>query len=272
MLTFPNAKINLGLHIIEKRTDGFHNIETVFYPIRLKDALEFVENKTDEKTILQLSGIEVDSEINNNLILKAYRLLAVDFPLPPLSVYLRKNIPLGAGLGGGSADAAFMLMMINQNFKLNLSENELCAYAARLGSDCTFFIENKPAFASGRGEILEEVNISLKGYHLVLVKPNVHVSTADAYLGCKPQIPAFSLKEIIRQPIEMWHKNMKNDFEETVFRTHPIIGEIKTELYRCGALYAAMSGSGASVFGIFQNKTALKKQFENCFVWEEELS
>ncbi len=270
MLSFPNAKINLGLNIVEKRPDGYHNIETVFYPIGLSDALEFITSE-ENKTIFQQSGLQIDTPLELNLIFKAYQLLKKDFPLPEISIYLQKNIPFGAGLGGGSADAAFMLKMLNDQFKLGLNNAQLENYAAQLGSDCPVFIQNKPVFALGRGEVFEPINLSLKGYSIALIKPPIFVSTQEAYNGCRPQQPEFSLKEIIQKPVEEWKEWMKNDFETTVFPQFPIIGEVKERLYQSGAVYASMSGSGSSVFGIFREKTDLKGGFENCFVWEETL-
>jgi 4-diphosphocytidyl-2-C-methyl-D-erythritol kinase len=270
MISFPNAKINLGLNIIEKRPDGYHTIETVFYPIALSDALEFIVSE-ENKTSFQQSGIEVDTPFESNLIFKAYQLLKTDFSLPELSVYLQKNIPFGAGLGGGSSDAAFMLKMLNENFQLGLNIIQLESYAAQLGSDCPVFIRNKPVFATGRGEIFEAINLSLKGHYIALIKPSVFVSTKDAYNGCKPQKPIISLKEIIQKPIEEWKNLLFNDFETTVFPQFPIIKEVKEKLYQSGAIYASMSGSGSSVFGIFREKTHLKNAFQNCFVWEGRL-
>lgn len=268
MLTFPNAKINLGLNIVEKRSDGFHNIETVFYPINLCDALEFVEKEKGADADFSLSGIRVDGNLSNNLVMKAYDLLRVDFGLPPLSIYLQKNIPLGAGLGGGSADAAFMLKSLNQYFALNLSIEQLEAYALRLGSDCPFFINNKPMFARGRGEELTPVALSLQGYHLVLVKPEIHVSTADAYSACNPHFPEKSLQSIASYPVSTWKDCMCNDFEKNIFEKHPQIKSIKEKLYQQGAIYASMSGSGASVYGIFEQEIDIQNQYSHCFVWK----
>lgn len=247
-----------------KRPDGYHDIETVFYPIGLKDALEAVEGV---QTDMQISGIQVDGDVNSNLVMKAYRLLEKEFLLPPLSIYLQKNIPFGAGLGGGSADAAFMLGLLNKMFDLGLSAERLEGYAAQLGSDCPFFVQNKPVFASGRGEVLEPINISLKGKYLVLVKPDVYVSTKEAYAECKPAIPTVGLKEIAQLPLERWKELMVNDFELSVFELHPIIAQIKSSLYASGAIYASMSGSGSSVFGIYNEEQELKPCFPDCFVW-----
>jgi 4-diphosphocytidyl-2-C-methyl-D-erythritol kinase len=270
MLSFPNAKINLGLNIVGKRPDGYHDIETIFYPIGIKDALEFVESPRVEPD-MHISGIKVDGDINSNLVMKAYNLLKKDFSLPSLSIYLQKNIPFGAGLGGGSADAAFMLVMLNDSFNLQLSDLHLERYAAQLGSDCPFFIRNKPVFASGRGEVLEEINISLKGKYLVLVKPDIYVSTKDAYAGCKIGLPPVGLKSIATMPVEQWKDVMLNDFEHSVFQQFPAIEHIKDKLYQSGAIYASMSGSGSSVFGIFDEPRDLKSDFSGCFVWDGNL-
>ncbi len=267
MITFPNAKINIGLNIVERRTDGYHNIETVFYPIALCDILEVIKSEKTDYT-LHSSGIPVDSDINSNLITKAYHLFKKDFDIPPVDVYFEKIIPFGAGLGGGSADAAFMLKMLNEIFELKLNIQQLENYASKLGADCPVFIQNKPVFASGTGNIFKNINISLKEYYISLIKPNIHVSTIDAYAGVKPQKPVHSLLETIQQkPIHEWKNFIENDFEKTVFVKHPAIEKIKNELYKQGAAYASMSGSGSSVYGIFEKETNMKEIFPDCFVW-----
>lgn len=267
MLTFPNAKINLGLNIVDKRLDGFHNIETVFYPINIKDALEFVVSDSS-KTEMTMSNIKVDGDINSNLVMKAYMLLKKDFELPNLSIHLQKNIPFGAGLGGGSSDAAFMLVMLNDFFQLGLTERILEDYAVQLGSDCPFFIKNRPVFASGRGELFDEVTVNLKGKYLVLVKPDIHVSTKDAYANCIPQKPSKCVKDIVSRPLEEWKELLNNDFEKSVFGQHSAIAEIKDKLYQNGAVYASMSGSGASVFGIFNEEPLLENKFLGFYFWK----
>lgn len=271
MISFPNIKINLGLNIVEKRTDGFHNIETIFYPVNLHDALEFVEKKDNNATTLSISGIKVDGNLQDNLVVKAYNLLHNDFSIPSIDIYLRKEIPLGAGLGGGSADAVFMLKMLNDSFDLKLSLIQLEEYAARLGSDCPFFVQNKPVYASGRGEMMQAIDVSLKDYYIVLVKPAIHVPTVVAYSSCIPQQPAMNLQDIVKKPIVEWKGVMENDFENAIFPNYPIIKEIKDKLYEEGAIYASMSGSGSSVYGIFSSKKSLKNQFSGCFVWEGKL-
>lgn len=267
MLTFPNAKINLGLNIVSKRPDGYHNIETVFYPVSLCDALELLPSATDETT-LSVSGFAVAGRFEDNLVYKAYKLLSDEYQLPAYDIRLHKAIPFGAGLGGGSADAAFVLKSINEIAGLHLSDDDLARYAIRLGADCPFFIYNAPLLAKGLGNEFEPVSFSLKGYTLVLVKPEESVSTAEAYANVKPAVPGLSLAEIVGKPIEEWKSFMYNDFEASVFKKHPVIGEIKRALYQCGAVYASMSGSGAAVYGIFPNNTVSLPDFEKCFVWQ----
>lgn len=252
MITFPNAKINLGLNITERRPDGYHNLETVFYPIPIEDALEI--NATDKQPgtcCLYPAGIEIAGEAEDNLVVKAYRLLDKRFSLPAIDIHLLKHIPSGAGLGGGSADAAFMLRMLNEAFSLGLSLDTLEEYAARLGADCAFFIRNTPTYAEGIGNIFSPITLSLKGYQLWLVKPDIFVSTREAFARIKPRLPEVSLKDIVHHPIESWRDTMVNDFEESVFPQFPAISEIKQEMYRQGAIYSSMSGSGSSVYGIF---------------------
>ena len=253
MLTFPNAKINLGLNITEKRPDGYHNLETIFYPIPVEDALEInILNEGNTKFRLHQAGLEIAGEAENNLVVKAYRLLDVEFNLPPVDIHLFKRIPLGAGLGGGSADGAFMLKLLNEKFGLGLTDEALEDYAARLGADCAFFIKNRPTYAEGIGNIFSPVTLSLEGYQIWLVKPDVFVSTKDAFAKIKPHRPAPSLKQVIELPIEEWKGHMVNDFEESVFPQFPAIGAIKEEMYRQGAIYASMSGSVSSVYGLFK--------------------
>ena len=267
MITYPNAKINLGLNIVEKRPDGYHNLETVFYPINLQDALEVTKLEGEGEYNLKVSGVPIEGDPDNNLVVKAYRLLKKDFPdMAPINIHMYKHIPTGAGLGGGSADAAFMLKLLNQKFKLNLSTEKLEEYAAILGADCAFFIQNKPVFATGIGNIFEEINLSLKGYYIVLVKPDIFVSTKDAFANIHLKQPTHSLKEIVRMPVETWRATMKNDFEESVFQKFPEIAAIKDKLYDLGAIYASMSGSGSSVFGIFREQVEhVDEVFSGCF-------
>ena len=253
MLVFPNAKINLGLNITEKRPDGYHNLETIFYPVPVEDALEInILNEGNEKFRLHQAGMEIAGEAENNLVVKAYKLLDVRFNLPPIDIHLFKHIPSGAGLGGGSADAAFMLKLLNEKFNLGLATEELEDYAARLGADCAFFVRNQPTYAEGIGNIFSPITSSLKGYQIWLVKPDIFVSTKDAFARIRPHRPDRSLKDIVQLPVEEWKGIMVNDFEESVFPQFPAIGEIKEEMYRQGAIYASMSGSGSSVYGIFK--------------------
>ena len=254
MISFANAKINLGLSITEKRQDGYHNIETIFYPVNLYDVIEF---KEAEEFSFEAYGIDIPSD-GTNLCTKAYNLLKNDFPqLKPFSIKLLKNIPVGAGLGGGSSDAAFVLKGLNELNGLGLNCEQLQAYASKLGADCAFFIENKTLFAEGIGTDFTEVSIDLSDYFIVIIKPEIHISTAEAYRNITPQIPKVDLKRAIQLPIQEWKYYISNDFELGIFEKYPIIQQIKHKLYEKGALYASMSGSGSSVFGIFEEKINL---------------
>ena len=249
MLTFPNAKINLGLNITAKRKDGYHDIASCFYPIPLKDALEIIPA---EIFSFEITGLRIPGSTNDNLILKAYELLKADYQLPPIEIMLHKNIPMGAGLGGGSADGAFMLSLLNDYFNLKISIKNLASYALLLGSDCPFFIENKPKLVSGRGEIFEDITLDLSGYYLALMYPDIHISTAEAYQGVKPQQAEISIKELLQHyPIGEWKGKLINDFERGIFEKYPQLYTIKNKLYDAGALYASMTGSGSTIFGIF---------------------
>jgi 4-diphosphocytidyl-2-C-methyl-D-erythritol kinase len=254
MVVFPNCKINIGLNILAKRPDGYHDLQTVFYPLGIKDALEIIES--DELTnpiTYSSSGLEITGKTENNLCIKAYQLLKNDFPsLPFIKMHLHKTIPMGAGLGGGSADAAFTLQLINKKFSLQLSQQQLLLYALELGSDCPFFIYNKPCFAKGRGEILEPVVLDLSNYSFLIINPGIHINTQLAFstLSIKENIPP--LRSLITKPIADWKNEIVNDFEKTIFPLYPAIVALKNQLYAAGAIYASMSGSGSSVFGIFQ--------------------
>jgi 4-diphosphocytidyl-2-C-methyl-D-erythritol kinase len=258
MLVFPDCKINLGLRILNKRADGYHNIETIFYPLPFNDALEIILSHKTDPLIFSHSGLPVNGDSTDNLCVKAYWLLKKDFPeLPCIQMHLHKCIPMGAGLGGGSADAAFTLQLLNKLFSLNLSVSQLIAYATHLGSDCAFFIINTPCMATGRGELLEPVTANLSGYILALVNPGIHVSTGEAFSAVplhQASSKQLSLIDIINQPVNTWQKFLVNDFEESVFKTYPLIKDIKEHLYKIGAVYAAMSGSGSSVFALFSKK------------------
>lgn len=265
MLFFPNCKINLGLHILQKRADGFHNLETLFYPIRLQDALEIIQNPlaSADEIKFTTSGLPIDADETNNICVKAYHLLKKDFSqLPSIQMHLHKSIPSGAGLGGGSSDGAFALMLLNKKFNLDISEERLIGYAFQLGSDCPFFIKNKPCFATGRGEKLEEMELNLSEYAIVLIHPGIHINTGWAFSKILPNNESISLKEIIRLPIPEWKHILKNDFEEIVFAEHLEIKELKEMLYRQGAVYASMSGSGSSVYGLFEKDDVRIKKFE----------
>jgi 4-diphosphocytidyl-2-C-methyl-D-erythritol kinase len=248
MLTFPNAKINLGLNILRKRNDGYHDIESCLYPIALSDILEIVPS---EKFSFQCTGLPISGDEHANLVIKAYRMLQADFELPPVAMYLHKIIPMGAGLGGGSADGAFALTMLNALFQLSLPTEKLEDYAARLGSDCPFFIQNEPALATGTGTTLAPVPVDLSAYEIKLKFPPVHVSTAEAYAGVTPRTPSLSIREILKRPVTEWQGLLQNDFEASILKKYPAIAQAKQELIGEGALYAAMSGSGAAVFGVF---------------------
>lgn len=268
MLLFPNAKINLGLNIVNKRPDGYHDIETIFYPLPVRDALEIIVAKGPES--FTPSGIRIEGAADKNLVVRALQLLRQEYDLPALDIYLFKGIPFGAGLGGGSADAAFMLRGLNDLFALNLSDERLEALAGRLGADCPFFVRNRPVFAEGIGDRFTPVTLSLKGYHLCLVKPDIMVPTPEAYARVTPRTPAVSLKEIIKMPASQWRGRMVNDFEESVFSRYPLIGEIKEFFYQHGALYVSMSGSGSSVFALFTELPDLRlaERFPHSFTWQ----
>ncbi|WP_283687737.1 4-(cytidine 5'-diphospho)-2-C-methyl-D-erythritol kinase [Dysgonomonas sp. Marseille-Q5470] len=266
MITFPNAKINLGLNIVSKRPDGYHNLETVFYPLAIKDALEIIVKDGQGKDTFFESGIKVDASPETNLVMRALSLMRKHYDFPFVEVHLLKKIPFGAGLGGGSADASFMLKLLNQTFQLNASDEELIRLAVQLGADCPFFIYNHPVFATGIGEVFEKIELSLKNYYFVLIKPEIHVPTKDAFALISPKQPKQSLKEIVKLPVAEWRGLMENDFEESVFAKYPAIGDIKNSLYRQGALYASMSGSGSSVYAIFTEQVEnLESVYKDCF-------
>ncbi len=248
MVTFANAKINIGLQVLRRREDGYHDLETVFYPLHIHDVLEAVEAT---ETRFFASGLPIPGEGDQNLCLQAYRLLCNAYDLPPIHIYLHKVIPIGAGLGGGSADAAFLLKLLNTLFKLGLDETTLIAYARQLGADCAFFIRNRPVLATGIGDVFQDVSIDLSAYHLVLVKPDVHVSTGEAYRTVTPDPTGRQLASAITQPVEAWRDTLFNDFEPGIFAAHPEIEAVKTYLYEKGAVYASMSGSGSAVYGLF---------------------
>jgi len=270
MIAFPNAKINIGLNITEKRPDGFHNIESIFYPINLTDILEI---NPSENLIYKNTGLIIENgDLHLNLCFKAFQLLQKDFAIPPVQIHLHKIIPSGAGLGGGSSDASFMLKLLNQVFELNLNICQLEYYAEQIGSDCPFFITNKPAYVTEKGNNIKPLSLNLRGYFIVLVHPGIHVNTGQAYSKIKPAKPENSLKELISQPVENWKNLIKNDFEPVIFKEFDEIRKIKEKLYDSGAIYASMSGSGSSVYGIFNKKTDLQKEFPDYFVWGDFLT
>lgn len=264
---YPHAKINIGLYVVERRQDGYHNLQTVFYPLALSDRLTITPNGTDTCTF-RTSGLTIDGDADDNLIMKTYRLMQQQYAVGGVDIVFEKNIPMGAGLGGGSADAAFTAKELDRLFGLGLSDDVLRRLVGTLGADCPFFIDGKPAYAEGIGDILTPVALSLKGYQIVLVKPDVHVSTAEAYRGIRPAPAGCYLPEAICRPVEQWKQLVCNDFEAGVFAAHPRIAAIKQQLYDSGAVYAAMSGSGSAVFGLFRDVPDLS-DFGNCFVHTE---
>ena len=279
MLTFPCAKINLGLNITSKREDGYHNLESIFYPVPLTDALEVKlmhdDFPSDEPCDLKITGNAVDCDEKNNLVVKAYTLLAQDFKLPRVHTHLVKRIPMQAGLGGGSADGAFMIRLLDERFRLNMGIAEMERYASRLGSDCAFFITAEPSFGTGRGEVLEPVNIAeqnLQGYYIAIVKPAIAVSTREAFKQIICQQPEHCCRDIVRQPVETWETVLTNDFEEPAFKQHPELADIKQRLYDLGAVYAQMSGSGSAFFGLFRtDPQQLKNAFPACYTFTTKL-
>ncbi len=256
MILFPNAKINLGLNVVEKRVDGFHNIESIFLPIEINDALEVILNSASFNDFeFTSSGILINEIPTNNLCYKAYHLLKSQFNIPPVKMHLHKAIPIGAGLGGGSADAAFTLKLLNDLFSLNLSENQLLNFAVKLGSDCSFFIKNKPCYASSRGEILREIEFIFSDYEVLIVNPAIHISTAWAFSKIIPSKPKNNILQIIKSPINTWRNEILNDFEEIVFNEYNEISNIKDTLYTNNAIYASLTGTGSTVFGLFEKGT-----------------
>jgi 4-diphosphocytidyl-2-C-methyl-D-erythritol kinase len=268
MIRFPNAKINLGLRITGTRPDGYHDLQTVFYPIPFKEALECIPDNSIQTNQFNQTGLTVPGQLKDNLCLKAYELIkAVRPELPYLNIHLHKSIPMGAGLGGGSADAAFMLRMLNDYFKLDLREAALQEMALRLGSDCPFFLLNKPAYAEGRGEKLKPVELDLSTYRILIVNPGIHVSTGWAFSQITPSLSQQSPQEIIKLPVSEWRGFLVNDFEGPVCNAYPLIADIKNIMYSSGALYASMTGSGSTVFGIFSASQQAKFSFPGgCFV------
>lgn len=271
MLVFPNAKINLGLRIIEKRADGFHNLQSCFYPVGWTDALEIIPSEAGLETTFSSSGLLIPGEVHTNLCVRAYNGLKADFALPPVHIHLHKIVPIGAGLGGGSADAAFTLTLLNERFDLGLSITQLEEYARALGSDCAFFIQNRPVYCVEKGDIFEEISVDLSGYHIVLVYPNLAISTAEAYAGVRPRQPEVPLRNQLQAPIETWRDIVHNDFEDSLFANYPVLAGLKQQLYDLGAVYASMSGSGSTVYGIFNAPVVIPNQFQAYSVWQGKL-
>ncbi len=275
MICFPNAKINIGLNIISRRKDGYHDLETLFYPIGLRDALEIVPVKgleatgkgNDKRYRLFQTGNPLTGATEENMVVKALNVIAEKRSIPPVDIHLLKKIPSGAGLGGGSSNAAFMLRLLNDTFHLDFNKEELAHMATSLGADCAFFIHNKPSLATGMGERLEPINLNLSRYFLLLVKPSIEVSTKEAYTMIKPKKPELPLKEIIKIPLQEWRRFIKNDFEPSIFKKYPEIFNIKEQLYEMGAIFALMSGSGSSVYGIFEEEPKWQQQFQDHFTW-----
>jgi 4-diphosphocytidyl-2-C-methyl-D-erythritol kinase len=268
MILFPISKINLGLRITAKRSDGYHNIETIFYPVNLTDALEFVVSEKAVEDQLTTTGLETGSDDTDNLVLKTIRRVRTEYNFPYLKINLHKVIPVGAGLGGGSSDAASLLKAVVSHFNLNISVEKLKLISLDLGSDCPFFIDGVPSAATGRGEILNRVAPVLTGYYLVLLNPGVGINTREAYQNCKPSLPAEKLEQLILNPVTKWKELIINDFEDFAFKKHPLIREIKEGLYKSGALFSLMSGSGSSVYGIFRNKPILPDELRRYVIFE----
>jgi len=277
MLLFPLAKINLGLNVVERRPDGYHNLETVFYPVNIKDTLEVTPQATcapdgpssaAQDCQLTISGITIEGDTQRNLVVRAYQLLKQDFPqLPPVHAHLHKVIPTQAGMGGGSSDCAYMIRLLNEQFRLGLSVAQMQQYAARLGADCAFFILSQPAYAEGIGERLEPVSLDLSRYYIGVVRPDIPVPTKEAFSLIRPHRPQKNCRDIVMQPVETWRAELVNDFEQSVFALHPEIGALKSRLYDLGAVYAAMSGSGSAVFGLFHAPVELPPHFPGMFTY-----
>jgi len=270
MIGFPNCKINLGLNILNKRPDGFHDLSTLFYPLKWSDCLEIIP-ATNGHTTFSSTGLPIPPDGNPNICERAYSLLQKAYKLAPVNIHLHKVVPMGAGLGGGSSDGAFTLKMLNELFQIGLSVNNLKEFAAQLGSDCPFFIENTPSMAAGRGELLIPVSFSLKGSQIVVVNPGIHVGTREAFAGITPVVPSVQIPDAIALPREKWKDVLINDFEKGIFNNHPEIAQIKDKLYEMGAYYAAMSGSGSSVFGLFDQdaRPDPEKVFPQFTCWVE---
>ena len=270
MITFPVAKINLGLNVVEKRADGYHNLQTVFYPVPIMDALEIVPMSdgfpSDVDCDLKVTNITIEGDEQRNLVVRAYQLLKADYPeLPRVHAHLWKGIPTQAGMGGGSSDCGYMIRLLNETFDMGLSSEQMQQYAARLGADCAFFIESRACYAEGIGERLEPIDLDLSGWHIGVVRPDIPVPTKEAFSRIHPHYPALNCRDVVKQP---WRDRLTNDFEESVFVLHPEIGAVKEQLYKMGATYAAMSGSGSALFGLFKDEPdALRQTFPDMFTF-----
>lgn len=271
MITFPIAKINLGLNVVNRRADGYHDLETVFYPVQIKDALEIypMDDKfpSDVDCDLKVTNISIDGDEQRNLVVRAYHILAEKYPLPRIHAHLYKGIPTQAGMGGGSSDCAYMIRLLNEAFNLGMDTEEMISHAVRLGADCPFFILSRPAYAEGIGERLQPIDLDLSGWHIAVVRPDIPVPTREAFSLVKPQRPQINCRDIVAQPVEKWRELLVNDFEHSVFTLHPEIGQIKQQLYDMGATYAAMSGSGSSVFGLFRSPVDFDTRFKDMFTY-----
>jgi len=270
MLGFPNCKINIGLQITDRRPDGYHNLLSCFYPVGWSDVLEIIPDESLTVPVqFTATGIPIPGQ--SNLCIEAYEALRADFDLPRVRIHLHKLVPIGAGLGGGSADAALTLKQLNGMFGLGLSLAQLESYARPLGADCAFFVQNRPMYCIQKGDVFEEINLDLSGYQIVLVYPNVAISTAEAYAGIRPQQPEVPLRELLEAPIEQWRDTVSNDFEGSLFPRYPLLAEIKAQLYKLGAVYAAMTGSGSTVFGLFSGERNSNRSFTRYTVWQGKL-
>ena len=273
MITFPIAKINLGLNVVEKRLDGYHNLQTVFYPVPIMDALEIAPMSegfpSDVDCDLKVTNIHIEGDEQRNLVVRAYQLLKKDFPsLSRIHTHLWKGIPTQAGMGGGSSDCAYMIRLLNETFDLQLTNEQMQQYAAQLGADCAFFIESVPCYAEGIGEQLEPISLDLSGWYIGVVRPDIPVPTKEAFSRIHPHYPSLNCREVVMQPVETWRDNLINDFEESVFALHPEIGAVKEQLYKMGATYAAMSGSGSALFGLFKEEPdGLRQAFPDMFTF-----
>ncbi|GAB4015141.1 4-(cytidine 5'-diphospho)-2-C-methyl-D-erythritol kinase [Spirosoma koreense] len=268
MITFPNCKINLGLRITEKRSDGYHNLQSCFYPVGWSDVLEAIPAT---EFSFSSSGLTIPGDSTANLCVRAYKLLKADFDLPPVELHLHKLVPIGAGLGGGSADAAFTLKLLNNQFSLGINTPQLEDYARQLGSDCAFFIQNRPLYCFEKGDVFSDISVDLSGYSVVLVYPNLAISTAEAYAAVRPGLPEIPLDQQLQLSPDTWRTTIHNDFEDSLFPKYPILPQIKQQLYSLGAVYASMSGSGSTVYGIFDAPISTLNQFSNYSVWQGKL-